>query len=449
MSEGLRVNVIPMLDENEFDKLIKSANEKLSNTTFDFSSSFPISPTVAPSGESVTATSTSMNGQKVDATGSEITISDKSAETVAKKESDERTKDEERPNSPKSIMDRIRENISDFMSKYESERSEGVGFKDSVKNAVMDKLPSGLSKVTGVMAVGFDIVSQIFDRLLQSSKVLQEVWGLFNNTFGMILTPIGNIIAIEMMPMIRKMYEIIGDWMSSAMDIYDMEGWQGLIDKAFEVAVKLMWEAIQGIGSIIWDAIVQSITSSPTWMSIQLGMTNLVAGFKWITGTMPTILGNLFEKWFSDIRNGIINIWSTITSIGEKIGAGVSGVWNSFVSGVQDIVPFFATGGIVSQPTPAVFGEAGTEAVMPLDYLDSFLLNKEQSAIEMATPYIATTITEILHSNGGGISSTEYNSRSATTVYNTINVYSDNPDRVGNEVKRLLDKSVGKVLSLY
>ena len=312
----------------------------------------------------------------------------------------------------------------------------------------MEKLPNGLVKATGVMSVGFDIVSQIFDRVLQSSKVLQEVWGLFNNTFGMILMPIGNILAIEMMPMIRNMYGIIGDWMGSAMAIYDMQGWEGLINKALEVGVKLMWEAIKGIGSIIMDAIVQSVTSSPTWLGIQQGMANLIDGFEWITGTMPSLLGTLFESWFSDIRDGILNIWDIITSIGEKIGAGVSGVWKSFVGGVKDVVPFLATGGIVSQPTPAVFGEAGTEAVMPLEYLDTLLLNKEQSAIEMATPYIATTITEILNSNAG-INSTEYSSRSATTVYNTINVYSDNPDRVGNEVKRLLDKSVGKVLSLY
>lgn len=437
-----------MLDENEFDKLIKSANEKLSNTTFDFSSSYSTSPTVVSSGESVTATSTSVNGQKVDATGSEITLSDKSAETVAKKESEERNRDDEKPNSPKSIMDKIRENIADFMAKYEMERSEGVGFKDSVKNAVMDKLPNGLVKATGVMAVGFEVVSQIFDRVMQSSKVLQEVWGLFNNTFGMILMPIGNILAIEMMPMIRRMYGVIGDWMGSAMEIYDMQGWEGLINSALEVAVKLMWEAIKGIGSIIIDAIVQTVISSPTWFGIQLGMAYLETGFRWITGTMPSLLGTLFETWFGGVKDAILNIWSVITSIGEKIGAGVSGVWQSFVGGVRDAVPFLATGGIVTQPTPAVFGEAGTEAVMPLEYLDTLLLNKEQSAIEMATPHIATTITEILHSNGG-ISSTEYSSRSATTVYNTINVYSDNPDRVGNEVKRLLDKSVGKVLSLY
>lgn len=437
-----------MLDENEFDKLIKSANEKLSNTTFDFSSSYSTSPTVVTSGESAITTTTSMNGQKVDATGSEITLSDKSAETVAKKESEERNRDDEKPNSPKSIMDKIRESIADFMSKYEAERSEGVGFKGAVKSAVMDKLPNGLVKATGVLAVGFEVVSLIFDRVMQSSKVLQEVWGLFNNTFGMILMPIGNILAIEMMPMIRKMYGVIGDWMGSAMEIYDMQGWEGLINSALEVAVKLMWEAMKGIGSIIMDAIVQTVTSSPTWLGIQLGMAYLVTGFKWVTGTMPSLLGTLFETWFSGMRDGIANIWNVITKIGEKIGAGVSGVWQSFVGGVRDAVPFFATGGIVSQPTPAVFGEAGTEAVMPLEYLDTLILNKEQSAIEMATPHIATTITEILHSNGG-ISSTEYSSRSATNVYNTINVYSDNPDRVGNEVKRLLDKSVGKVLSLY
>lgn len=504
MSEGLRVNVIPMLDENEFEKLIRNANEKLSNTTFSMVGGNVISnPTYTPSSSTTFNTPTGTDTPKVDATGSTVAVDNKTAESIGESTAKEMDKADEKTDSQKKILDNISKMLTSFIGAYDNDKDSGGSWRGRLLSEVKDQIPDKIGKALGVIGIVADVVSKIFDSVFRSSKVLQEVWGLFDNAFTMILMPIGNIFAIQMMPMIRKMYETIGEWMSSAMEIYDMEGWVGLLNSAMDVAFELMWEALVGFGGIIgeifWELLVDWVTNTTEWRGLMKGVeilstlwdwvsnglndilvntivtlatiptkirefftedipdffTGLVNGFSNMLSSLPIFIGiksvidsifGLFSgDWLTVVRDTLLTIGKVITSIADGIGAGVTGVWDWFTG----LFPF-ASGGIVSQPTPAIFGEAGTEAVMPLEYLDTLLLNNEVNAIEMATPIIASTVSEAITTNGMNTSlSTAYSSRSATNVYNTINVYSDDPNRVGNEIKRLLDKSVGKVLSLY
>lgn len=115
--------------------------------------------------------------------------------------------------------------------------------------------------------------------------------------------------------------------------------------------------------------------------------------------------GKKIQDWFGNLKKGIINIFSDIgtwfADVGKKIGGAISGAaskafnWilekgagiiNGFISGINvaiDIinaipgvsiskldliqVPKLATGGITTGPTTALIGEAGREAVLPLE----------------------------------------------------------------------------------
>ena len=115
--------------------------------------------------------------------------------------------------------------------------------------------------------------------------------------------------------------------------------------------------------------------------------------------------GTKIKKWFSDLWKGIKNVFSDVgkwfADVGKKIGDAVSGAvksavnWvlekaigiiNGFLKGINfaigiinkipgveikklDLmeVPKLARGGIIDKPTVAMFGEAGKEAVMPLE----------------------------------------------------------------------------------
>lgn len=71
---------------------------------------------------------------------------------------------------------------------------------------------------------------------------------------------------------------------------------------------------------------------------------------------------------FKKIFNGIASIWNnTVGKLGFKVPDWVPGIGGSGWS-VPDI-PMLAAGGIVNSPTLAMIGEAGPEAVIPLDRL--------------------------------------------------------------------------------
>lgn len=89
-------------------------------------------------------------------------------------------------------------------------------------------------------------------------------------------------------------------------------------------------------------------------------------GIKWWINnvTIPAFQGLLAV--FKGIFNGIATIWNnTIGKLSFKIPSWVPGIGGAGFD-VPDI-PMLANGGIVNSPTLAMIGEAGPEAVVPLD----------------------------------------------------------------------------------
>ena len=90
----------------------------------------------------------------------------------------------------------------------------------------------------------------------------------------------------------------------------------------------------------------------------------------WINNvTIPafTMLLNVFKSIF----NGIASIWNnTVGKLSFKVPNWVPGIGGAGFN-VPDI-PMLAQGGIVNSPTLAMIGEAGPEAVIPLDRMGDF-----------------------------------------------------------------------------
>ena len=77
------------------------------------------------------------------------------------------------------------------------------------------------------------------------------------------------------------------------------------------------------------------------------------------------IIGNVFEVFLIDPIRTLLNlIGKLISALGKIPGLGSLG---SFVGGAIKGIPWLAAGGIVTQPTLAMLGEGGPEAVIPLD----------------------------------------------------------------------------------
>lgn len=119
------------------------------------------------------------------------------------------------------------------------------------------------------------------------------------------------------------------------------------------------WEGIKKIFSSIWEGIKGIVTS--VWNFIK----NLVVN-------IAQSVGNVITNVFKAIVNAVLGTIEKILNSPINAINGLIGVINK-VPGINlgrlntFNLPRMAKGGIVNQPTQAIIGEAGTEAVMPLE----------------------------------------------------------------------------------
>ena len=208
---------------------------------------------------------------------------------------------------------------------------------------------------------------------------------------------------------------------------YSMEGVLMVLAGAIAVAVGLMWafNAALLANPITWIVIaIAALVAAfvilwnecdafrQFWINLWDGIVNVFnAVVDWI-GQACVDIGNFFVglwegiknvfsgigQWFSNLWNGVVSVFSKVgTAIGDAISNAVKGAinWiidkavgliNGFIKGINwaiDVinlipgvsisrlslleVPKLATGGITNGATMAMIGEAGKEAVLPLE----------------------------------------------------------------------------------
>ena len=118
--------------------------------------------------------------------------------------------------------------------------------------------------------------------------------------------------------------------------------------------------------------------------------------------------GDLGEKAKESLSNIGKNILKTLfpgidiaTNIGAKIGGSVKSLFTGSKS--QEELPKLAKGGIVTKPTEAIVGEAGPEAILPLDKLGSFGIDGFKAATNKVIPKFMTLLTLPFKIIGAGI----------------------------------------------
>ena len=167
--------------------------------------------------------------------------------------------------------------------------------------------------------------------------------------------------------------------------------------EVFVKAVTYVWsrwgEEIKATASAVWDGIRIYIETA---LNVIKGIINTVTAL---------IKGDWSDAWNaikSTVKAGIDGVVEFVMAIGPRIASVASGAWDSLKNGFRDAInwiirkwngiefkipgfnvpgvgtiggitvgvpdiPLLAAGGIVTQPTLAVVGEAGPEAVIPLN----------------------------------------------------------------------------------
>lgn len=158
---------------------------------------------------------------------------------------------------------------------------------------------------------------------------------------------------------LQQLFNIFDSRFTMIKDIFD--GFIMFIQGVFTGDWEKAWEGIKKIFSSIWEGIKREFFA--TWNSI-----------KDVVVTAGSTVGNIISNVFKTVVNAVLGavektLNSPIRSINSLISAinSVPGI-NFKLSPLNTFsLPRLAKGGIVSQPTMAVVGEAGREAVMPLE----------------------------------------------------------------------------------
>lgn len=179
-----------------------------------------------------------------------------------------------------------------------------------------------------------------------------------------------------------KLLVRIGKWLlTQAVPKLWVLGWKlsfallGWVKELLPEVIAGLWEWIKGLGAWFRDTAIPEGRKWAKEMAVKMAL-ELVAWFKDLPEKLEPYaikFGDLGEKMGKALVNGIIGIWNKadLTFPRIEVPDWVPGIGGKGFGGFDIFpdLPMLANGGIVTGPTLAMIGEAGPEAVVPLDRL--------------------------------------------------------------------------------
>lgn len=299
----------------------------------------------------------------------------------------------------------------------------------AIVDALMDNLPALIQGLVALVIGIVQAIPQIIMALIEAlptviQSILEGLWNALPLLIEGIISIVGEI-GIAIWDILSGFFTALGEWFSglweSIKNIFApvVEWFGNLFNSAWE-GIKNIWNAVVGFFTGIWDGIKTAFASvgnffsgvfQGAWDGIK-GIWNAVSGF--FSGIWDGIknifsgVGNWFKNIFSGAVNGIKIVFSGIGNWFENLWDGIMSVvkapinlvikgLNVLIGGINKIgfdvpdwvpviggkkfgfniptIQLFAKGGIVNKPTPAVIGEDGDEAVVPLEKNTGWIRN--------------------------------------------------------------------------
>lgn len=275
---------------------------------------------------------------------------------------------------------KILQSIGEFIGSIGEEIGELVGKIGEFFSGVWESI-SGFFTQVGEMFAG--IAQWVWDHVLGPivdfvknvgivivailATMLQWIWGTF-------LQPVVNFFvqAFETIKMgvvnfiegVKAFFTPIVEWINTNIIQPIGNFFQGLWD-GISNAVKTAADFIQAIwgGVVAWlqENVIQPIGNffSGLWEGVKKGVEGMVEGIKSFMNT----IGNIVKAPINGIIKAINKVIDTINGI--TVPDWVPGIGGQHANFAH--VPELAKGGVTTGATHAIIGEAGTEAVLPLD----------------------------------------------------------------------------------
>ncbi|VQZ76900.1 TMP repeat family [Streptococcus pneumoniae] len=278
-----------------------------------------------------------------------------------------------------------------------------------------------IAAIAALIAIGV-LLYQNWDTVVEFAKTAWQ--GLCDFISG-ICRAIGEFFS-GLWTKLQEIFEPIGQWFGEKFQ----QAWDAIVNifsgigEWFSGVFQGAWDAIVNIFTPIgswfgqrWADVTSALANIGAWFTDMFqkawtGLTNIFSklgswfGERWndVTSALSKVaswFGEMFTNAYNAVKNAFSSIggffsgvWSTVQSIfvnaGQKVGSAVGGAFRSAVNGFIGMIngvigminkipgvslggigyvslPRLARGGIVDSPTIAMIGEAGKEAVVPLE----------------------------------------------------------------------------------
>ncbi|CAK7070287.1 hypothetical protein [Tissierella sp.] len=260
-----------------------------------------------------------------------------------------------------------------------------------------------------VLLKGLDIIKTFAEKVIEFFKWLYDVL-------------VGHSIVPDLVNEVTEWFSNLGKWVGEKV--------KALVDAVIKFFTDL-WNGVKKITEEIWKGLTTFLDN--TWNNIKTKATTIFNNIKDtisnIFNAIKTTTSNIWNgitsgltNAFNSIYNGAVNIFNKMSDFIKGITDGIAGFFKGMVNGVIKAlnfminglnrlnvaipdwvpgiggkslgfnipdIPMLAKGGIIDQPTLAMVGERGKEAVVPLentafvDTLASALGNAVMAAMQM------------------------------------------------------------------
>ncbi len=194
----------------------------------------------------------------------------------------------------------------------------------------------------------------------------QKDWGGIREKFAAVIA--------ALRPVFSSLVAALGDVARWAEDLFKRISTNHDVITALQVGLNAVWTVLSALGSVL-ATVVAAIGQFFTWLVkdtpavsiLQAAVGELVHGFQtlWQAG----------ENVVATIQKMLDLAGQASKAVGSIPGMGLAGGVASNVGGaignVLNMLPHFASGGMVNGPTLAIVGEAGPEAIIPMSGLST------------------------------------------------------------------------------
>ena len=273
----------------------------------------------------------------------------------------------------------------------------GNGLKKIADNEIAMSILEGIAIAIGLVAGALAIYNAAMVVCNVVTGIFSGIMAVLTSPITLVVLAIGVLIAAiilcvkhweEIKTTVANVMEVIKEKVKSAIDkvkgffngiiSFFKENWQGIllfIVNPFAGAFKLLYDNCEGFRKTI-NTLLSKVKDA--FNSIKSGIIDAMSSIKnniekiwngiWsiIKGIINYIIGGI-ENMCNTIIKGLNFIISPLAKLGNTVlkAVGIKGFTFTTISTVS--LPRLARGGVVDRPTTVPVGEAGKEAIMPLE----------------------------------------------------------------------------------